>query len=311
MSRIERWLAAWVERTSARESGETLAVVRILVAVALLVNLVGTARSGAAGLFWVDQAYGGTQELSGNWLVGLLGGPTPTVVWSLIALGCLAACSLLLGLGARVAALVAGQALVALSGLSSNATGSYDPLMTNALWILVFADSGTTWSLACRWRHGAWSSATMIPRWPREVLVIQVVVIYFAAGIQKASVAWVPGGDLSAVYYIAQMPSWQRGDMTWLATPFAYTVTQIATLGTWLFEVSFPIVLLSPALGGRRLDARRVYVAVGLMMHAGIAAFLAVGPFVWIMPAFYAALFRPEELGAWFSRREAGDEGAR
>jgi hypothetical protein len=176
------------------------------------------------------------------------------------------------------------------------------------LWLLALADSSATWSLACRRRAGAWTSRRRVPAWVRRAFVLQLTLIYASAGLQKLSATWIPGGDLSALYYILQMPAWQRFDMSWLADPGPYALSRVATAGTWLFEVSWPVVPLSlwwrsrSATGsgtrrwGRGIDLRVVYVPLGLLLHVAIAILLVVGPFIWILPAYYVALYRPGEL---------------
>jgi hypothetical protein len=220
------------------------------------------------------------------------------------------------GLGGRVSPLVALQGYLNLIRLNPDATGSFDNAIPNAFWLLVLARSTATLSLDCRLRTGGWTSDEPIPAWPRSVAIFQMVLIYWCTGLQKLSVSWAPGGDFSALYYILQQPTWQRADMSWLAS--CYPLTQIATAVTWTWEVTSPLLLV--ALWFRatreqpgwlralvnRINFRRLFVVLGVAMHLGIVVFLEVGPFSWIMLTFYLCLYDPEEwkvLGAWLTRR--------
>ena len=310
MSGSSPWVR-WVARTSRREGGNTLAAVRICVGLAVVVNLGSAAFAGVPGLAWIDLSYGGLHAhdpASLPWLIAALGGPTPTAIWGLVTMTLLAGLAVLVGWHSRVAAVVAGQGILALRMLNPYASGAYDALMTNALWILVLCDASATASLSCRLRTGAWISDRRVAAWPRYLLVFQLTLTYTMAGLQKVSAAWMPS-DRSALYSILQMPAWTRFDLQWLAQPGAYELSQVATVLVWLFELSWPLVLLSLILGRpapehagwvrralARYDLRWVYIVFGAAMHLGIATLMVVGPFHWIMAAYYMALIRPHEL---------------
>ena len=44
-----------------------------------------------------------------------------------------------------------------------------------------------------------------------------------------------------------------------------------------------------------RLNFRRLFVVLGVLMHLGVFVLIGLGPFTWISLSFYACLFRPEE----------------
>ena len=115
-----------------------------------------------------------------------------------------------------------------------------------------------------------------------------------------------PGGDLSALYYILQQPSWQRTDLSGLA--HVYPLTQLATLGTWVFEVGAPVLLLALWFRatrdrpGRlrhafnRHDVRLWWLAAGAAMHVGIMLTMSVGTFSLVCLAAYPCFFHADEL---------------
>ena len=170
----------------------------------------------------------------------------------------------------------------------------------------MLADSSATHSLRCRLRTGSWTDQQRVAAWPRYLVIVQLVVLYTGTGLHKISIHWTPAGGFSALYYILQQPSWQRGDMTWLAS--VYPLTQLATAITWGWELTWPVVLLAlwsrttADRGGRvrgfinRIPIRAAYVSIGLVMHGMITVLMVVGPFSWVTLAYYPCLFRPHEL---------------
>ncbi len=300
-----RWLR-WVAFIDRRETGDCLALFRILSGVGLLISIGAPALDGLVEAFWVDVANGGMRPLKEGWLVSALGGATPATAWTLVISTLVAAVGLVLGVGGRATALIAGQGLIALSGLNAHARSSYDGLLINSLWLLVLSDSVATLSLSCRWRTGRWTSHRMVAAWPRYLIIAQLGVLYFFTGLHKVSIYWTPAGGFSALYYILQQPSWQYGSMHWLA--YVYPMTQVATAMTWFFELGWPLAWLAlyfrmhPERPGRirrvfnRLRVRSIYAVVGFGMHVTIAIVMDVGPFTYVTLAYYPCLFRPSEV---------------
>lgn len=303
----------WVRALQRQEQGTSLALFRIAIGLGSLWLVLGMLPHGRVNLLWVNRAGGGYREgSSGSWLVEALGGASSTVVWGLVAVCTLASLALVLGLASRLSAFLALQTVLALGWINVHAGGSYDDLATNALWLLVLADSGATLSLSCRLRTGRWTSDRLVSSWPRWLAVLQLVLMYSTSGAQKISHHWVPGGEASALYYILQQPEWQRGDMRWLAE--VYPLTQAVTTLTWLWEVGSPLLLLvflarwrgerasRPLRALRRYDLRLGYAAIGIPMHLGTLMLMDVGPFSALSIAYYASLWHPDEWGALLGR---------
>lgn len=300
---IGRWtrFVAWLW---APEGGLPLALFRILVAVAVLVNVLSVVNHDLVDLVWVSKEYGGYRHLSGSWLVKYLGGPTPRVVWSLVwstlGLGVL----MLLGLGGRLTAFLTLQLFMGLADINGHAGGSYDELTKNALWLCVLAPTTANLSADAWIFRGHPLAGRPVPAWGRALIAFQIVLVYWTTGLQKVSAFWVPGGDLSALYYILQQPSWQRYDLSFFA--WLYPLTQAATFFTWLWEVTAPLWLVGLWMMGRerwRQVWRTVgrwlrtgYAAIGLFFHAALLVTLEVGPFPLISLAFYPAFFSEDEL---------------
>jgi hypothetical protein len=301
---------AWVALLAERERGTSLALFRIAVGAVVAGTLLATVLPGLVEVIWIDRRYGGMRDVGhGYWLLELLGGAQPAVVWPLVlaALGCSVA--LALGAGGRATPLLTLWLYRSVSSIGGVA-GGYDSMIFNALWLLVLGDASATLSLDCRLRSGRWQSRRRVAAWPRYLVIFQLVVIYAFTGVQKASASWTPADGYSAVYWFLQDPNWIRFDHGWAAS--VYPATQIITAGVWFFEVLAPLLLLSfyfrrtatrpgrvRALFARihgRLDPRVPFTVFGVGMHLGIALLLNMGPFSWISISYYLCLWRPAEL---------------
>lgn len=301
MSRVRAAWSGWVAFLAEREGAESLAIARVIAGVTLARHVLAMWTSGVAGALWVDRAHGGYTTVEAGWLAAF-GGATPGVVHALMAVTALAGVLLALGLFTRAAAVVAWLGFTRLCALNWQSGGSSDELLVNVLFLLALSGCGAAWSLDSM-RRGA--APRTVPAWPRRLLVFQLVLLYFTTALQKVSVSWIPFGPMDALWYILQQPTWQKHDMQWLA-PF-FRLTQLATLTTWLFEMSAPLLLLAmwhrrtPDRTGRvrrlfaRVHFRTAYLVLGLALHLGIWATLEVGPFLGGILALYAACFSPRE----------------
>jgi len=136
------------------------------------------------------------------------------------------------------------------------------------------------------------------------------MLMYTSTGLQKVSTHWIPFGDLGALYYIMQQPSWVRVEIPGLAS--VYPLTQLATLATWVFEVFFgPLLLIT--LWGRssreqagplrrlliRWRFRDLFAVSGALMHLGIFVLMQVGPFSIVSLSMYPALWHADEVRRW------------
>jgi hypothetical protein len=307
---VRRAWRAWLSWLELRESGTTLAVLRIAVAAIVLGTLASVATADLLGVLWVDAEHGGYRDLSATHpVVRLLGGARPDVMWSLFAIATVGAALLLVGLGGRAAAAVTLAAFHPLVTVNADASGGSDAMITNALWLLVLGTPTATLSVDCRRRHGRWQSDAKVAAWPRHLFVVQLLVVYGATGLHKMSIDWVPGGTHAALWWVFHDPTWCRFDLRG-AVVHGYGILQVASAVTWWWEVTAPLWLLAFWLratvdrGGRlralvrRVDPRTVFTAIGAGLHVGILLALEVGPFSWISLAFYFALWSPRELEA-------------
>ncbi len=299
----------WVGLFRRTELGESLAAFRVACGFCVLLTVGAVVCADLVQAVWTDVADGGFRRLGAQtWLIRALGGPTTQVVWGVVVATLLAGVALVVGFGGRLSALAAAQGVWALVSINPLAGGAYDPLLCNALWLLVLSRSTATLSLDCRLKHGAWVRDVKVPAWPRYLIIFQLVVMYASTAMQKLSVHWTPFGGYSALYYILQQPSWQRFDMGWAA--YVYPLTQAGTALTWVWELTAPLLLVAMyyratrSRTGRlraafaRFDLRKPFALIGVTMHLLTWILMAVGPFTWITLSYYLCLFHPGELRA-------------
>lgn len=298
---------SWVRLLDTRESGTTLAVLRIGIALALTYSLLSPLAFGIAQDLFTHQEYGGIRKLAGSWLMQLLGGPRPSVFWLLYVASLALTLSLLVGFGGRVVPLLLLHTYGGIISANPYASGGYDFLFTNALWLMVLGDTTRTLSVDCRRRTGRWFSNQPVMAWPRYLFIFQLIAMYTNTGLRKNSVVWLPTGGYSALYYALSDPTWTRYELG-ASAAWVYPITQILSAVAVHWEQLTILLLLvfyyryTRSRPGRlrrlinRWDLRKPWVLIGVGLHVSILLLLNVGPFSWVSLAYYPCLFGPDEL---------------
>ena len=286
MSRVVRAWRAWVALMDRREPATVLACVRIAVALVLL--------SDFAQIYRLE-------------LVDALFAPPPVgfahadaTLWchvATIALVCLA-----LGAGTRAACVAYVVASSRLSIALPDGDRGIDVMLRLVIAILAFSQCHARWSVDAwlRRRLGRPFPA-LVPAWPRYLLLLQLVWIYFSGGANKGGATWGPQGGFTALATVLTDPHLARFGPGWVAT--ALPITRVATALTMCFELGAPLYLLAyyyaktPDRPGRlralsnRLHLRWVWIGLGLSFSLGIALFLRIGIFPWGLLALYPVLY--------------------
>lgn len=231
-------------------------------------------------------------------------GTTKMFFWLLVGSTLSISVGFLTPLACVVSALVQTQFSLVLSP----ADRGIDMMIRNVMWILAFSGAGRQWSIdALLFGRRDWVAA-----WPRRVLILQVVVMYFTAGVQKAAVAWWPWGGFSALFLILQDMAIARFPFSWLKE--LYPLTQLLSAATMVFEWGAGLVPLAywyrstrTSGGWLRAQFNRVglvvwWLPVGLFMHIGIFLAMQIGIFPAAMIAMYPAFFHADELRSWWRR---------
>ena len=317
--RLRAFAEAWVAYWAQTAPPTPLALIRVALALCALGTLGHMAWSGVVLWVWGDLDFGGYRHNTpGHWWWSVVS-YTEAGLWGTMGLAALAGGLVLVGLGGRASSLLLLVLTVALTSINPESGGGHDRLLTNALWLLVLSPASRTLSLDCRLRTGAWADITPRPAWTRDLFLFQLVLVYLMTGVQKMGGAdWMPWGELMALHYALQLPSWQRWELS-AVLGWVTPLTQLATAGTMLFELGAPLLLLGvwserhPEGGrlvrwARRVHLRRWFVLAAVMFHLGIDALMNIGPFSWVSMAYLFAAFEHHELVAawrWVRRRPA------
>lgn len=308
---IARYVALW----DRREGPESLALLRILVPLVILVDLGTALRLGLLPGLWAPPPLGigwvGATQAAPP-LTRLLGASAESA-WIVVALAVLGALSLLVGFCHRAGALVLAVATAELARLAPDGERAVDMLLRIAVLVLAFSRADACWSLAAvlRARFGR-PRPVEIPAWPRQLLLLQLVWVYFSAAHNRGGSSWWPQGGFAAISNILSDPHYARFAPGWTAP--VYPLTQLATALTMAFELSAPLLVPLTLLdrGGlevgrlgelvRRYRVRFVYLGLGALLHLGIWLTMRLGIFSLGMLSLYAVLFDPSEIRAAFAR---------
>jgi uncharacterized membrane protein YphA (DoxX/SURF4 family) len=307
---VIRW---WIGLWDRREAATSLAVARILLALVVLWDLLDVVRLGLVVPLWGPADVGGMGNPAARLEPPLLYTWFPqtaeTAQWTVGVAVVLALC-LFVGVGTRFMALGLMLVLAQLALVLPAADRGIDMLLRNALLILGLSGAGGALSVDAWRRTGTiWGGDLQVPSWPRYLLVVQMTVLYFTAGVQKVSTEWLPIGAFSALYIAMRDPAFAVGELAWLDA--AYPLTQVATAATLVWEWSAPLILLNFHFRDRAIASpgrfRRVvghrlflpiWLGIGAGFHLGTAATLRLGIFPFACLSLYPCFWHPNDFAA-------------
>ena len=307
MTRLARAWRAWVALWDQREPPTALALIRIFVGACVLGDLLWVRGLGLADVLWSPPPDGmGYGVDSHPWSMRWFGASASTAEllwWSTT----LAAAAFTAGLFTRVAGVIMVLGSAQLAALLPDGDRGIDAALRAVALVLVLSSCHARWSVdaVVRRRLGRPFPA-LVPAWPRLLLFLQVVWIYFSGGHNKGAPEWWPQGCYSALANAMSDPHFARFSSGWV--PYTFPVPQLAAAVTMVFELGAPLLLLvvwyetTADRPGRlrrvcnRVHVRHVWLAIGVAFHLGIAVTLRLGVFPWGMLALYPALLRADEL---------------
>jgi uncharacterized membrane protein YphA (DoxX/SURF4 family) len=289
MTRAWRTWPAWVSLWDRREDALALALVRIFVGLVLTYDYVELWRLDLVDVVYSVRGFGTAIDPHTMWLVALL-----------------ASLGILTGTLTRVSCVVFVLASAQLAHISPNAERGIDTLLRIVAGVLALSQCHARWSVdAFIRRKLGRPMAHEVPAWPRYLLLLQLVWVYFSGGMNKGGESWFPHGGFTALANIMADPHVTRFGADWIPMPLA----RIATALTMLFELGAPLYLAmylgatrAGRLGAACRYGRIAWIAIGVAFHLGIAIGLRLGIFPWGMLALYPVLLRPEELTRILSR---------
>ena len=268
----------WMEFLYAESSGRPLAILRIALGSYLVVYWLGLypfvdiyffppAILPRADIDWLP--WWSALKLVPDSVVGCV----CLFVGTILAALCLAA-----GLFTRIAAVVTWW--LAQSWLAfPEGQNSGDFLVRTATFLMMLAalagHAQAVLSIDSFRKHATHDNRS-IPMWPLRMFQMQLVLMYFFAGVHKvSSVDWYQG---EAVYYVLQQTLWRRIDASWIRDPL---LIGCFTYGTVVIEL-----FLFPVLIWFRRWKPWVLMA-GLLFHFGIWLSTRVFVFGYIVPIYY------------------------
>ncbi|MEN0065105.1 MAG: HTTM domain-containing protein [Myxococcota bacterium] len=309
-----RW---WIDVWNRREVPTMLAAVRIGVGLTLFLDFVTVGAMDLVVPLMASEEAGGFAQSNATWsrwyaqILGTGQGPA----WGLYLGLVLSSFLMTIGAATRISTLVLLLLSAQWALTLPPADRAIDTLLRNALAILVFSEAGRTWSVDARLRTGSlWGDGAEVPAWPRYLLVVQLVIVYFTAGVSKYAQHWWPWGDYAGLWIILHDWSYTAVPAAWLEAtrPVSYWMTQFGTFTTMAFQWTYPIVLLHyfPPRGEagwfrarfERHSMHLAWIATGAAFHVGIGLTMSLGIFPWGTLALYPAYFHPDEIQGLVAR---------
>ena len=319
-----RW---WVGLFSRKEPATSLALVRIFISAVLLYDLLLVGWYGLPGLLWAPMEAGGVNDVLGREFVPHVYRVLPGTEGTAVALWAACVVSVAMfgsGLLTRFSGVVLLLTYAQTALINNQADRGIDRMIRIILVLLLLSRCGAAWSIDAKIRTGRFAGdGGLIPSWPRYLIIAQLVLMYWCAGVEKFAVTWFPWGGYSALFIILQDPIFSVADWSFLQSPWLYWTTQVGTAVSHMWEWTVPLLLLSYWFRDTRDRPGRVrwffntarvrlwYVGIGMTFHLLLAATLRLGIFPWAMLAFYPAFFHPDEVRAaweWVATRLGVDK---
>ena len=277
----------WVARCEQQMDPRPLALVRILVPLAVILDLLRLVQLGLVEVLFRPWEQGGLSTFTD---------PSAFIhVWSpmwggIVAFGLTVICMMLIGLGRwmRPAILIGCLAYAQLGHLYPPGDRAIDRILRCALLFLLFSKADEIW---------AWNSkprAARVPAWPAHGIQFLLVIVYMSAGISKLAQQpnWMAIDGMPVLYRIMTDPlasNLDPADWTW-----AYPLFRFGGWSTIILEVGAFLILTRWC---------HWWAIGGALMHLGIAATMTLGMFSWGMLALYPLLLSPLLL-TWLDRKK-------
>lgn len=271
----------WLRRTERLMDARVLALLRILVCAAIVLDLLRVAQLGLVDDFYVLFPDGGINRSPdpSAWIDDRLG-PRGGILayWTTIT------CLVLAGLGVatRPAMLIGVLAYAQIGHLYDPGDRGVDRLLRTVLVILLF--SGAHRRLALGLYALPRLRRDWVPAWPADLVRWVMVMLYLSAGIAKLMVqpGWVGTPKLPVVYRI-------------MTDPMAAHMDPVALEPYWLLWTFFGWATIAVELSSPLLLTRfgRFWSLLAIPMHLGIALCMDLGMFSYGVISLHVLLLYP------------------
>jgi hypothetical protein len=281
-----------------REPATALALTRIAISAVLLADLLYIRALDLVAPLWAPAPIGYAVRYD-----GLL----PLDAHGLWLAAVIALVAILVGAATRLACIAFVAISVQMSHLAPSSESGVDELFRIVFVILALSRCNAKWSLdAWLGRRFGRPPPAEVPAWPRYLLMLQIIWVYFSGGMNKSGEEWGPLGGFTALADALTDPHVARFDPSWLAT--AYPLTRVATAVTMAFELGAPLYLLAYYFAetrdrpGRvralfnRARVRWIWLGLAVAFEVGLAIMMRLGDFPWGMLATFPVLLMPDEL---------------
>ena len=211
-------------------------------------------------------------------------------------LSVLAACCGMLGFKSRVSLAATFFSMLLFRERGPYMTFGADLVLNCVGVLLLFSDSGRTWSVDNLLSKKRREDRAEIENWPMKAIQIQIALIYIVTGLKKIQTT--PWQDGSAVYYALQVGNVLKGPgESWIIHHHAIMAS--LTYFTLLMELSFPLLVFCR-------QTRWLALLSGFALHSGIDALMSIRFFSLTMYIGYLAFVTEEDWNSLKSGLRAG-----
>lgn len=306
---LRRWVRLW----DRREAPLSLAMIRVAVGITFAIDLLVARWLGVVEAIWGPPPIGMGHGLLGKPLAFPLQGFERSVetAWLFWTAALVLALLFAAGFFTRFTGVLWILAMTGLAKISPDADRGIDQLFRIVVFVLVLSNSHAIVSV------DAWLKARVLRRrppstifaWPRYVLFLQLVWMYFTAGAAKHDPAWGFAGGFSALSRILTDPHYAAFGPAWIAR--VSPLTRVATASTLAFEIGAPLFLFASIVAARNTGGwvgriarsfRIGWLVIGFGFHVGIAITMRLGLFPFGVLAIWPAFFHPRVVKRTLTR---------
>ncbi len=221
----------------------------------------------------------------------------PTVIAVAMLAWAGSALLLMIGWQTRLAAVLAWALSVSVDNLNWYVNNAGDQVRNIVLFYLMLCPCAAAWSVDS-WRarrRGRLTGAAYVSPWPLRLLFVQMVFMYFCNGMYKVfGTDWGEGASLYHVWCDVTLSRYSYAQL-----PIPFWITQVMSLTVLLWELSFPLLVLTRW-------TRPVALLFGVAFHLGIFVTMELGPFGLYLLTLYVPLLPWER---WLEGPDARAQG--
>jgi hypothetical protein len=186
-------------------------------------------------------------------------------------------------------------------GLSDHAGTfkKYSVIGLHLLLLLSCTRCGSAWSIDALLHRGRRRSTLLSPAWPRRLMQVLVVSVYLGGAVTKIRQPDFANGDL--LMFSLLDDHWGGGYAgRWLSTQPNLLI--LASMGTVLFEIAFPLLIWNCRL-------RRPMLCLAVLFHLLLAATMSLGIFSAVMLAALLAFVEERDIRRFSFSHRPGSAG--